>query len=64
MIVTVLVKEIHLQAVSIKANSNEEAMSMVINGEGEEVGDPYFYETMNPETWTVCNPHGNNDRFR
>ena len=51
--ITVLVREVHIQAVSIEAKDEDEAIVKIANGEGDEVGEPYYYQTLDPSTWSV-----------
>lgn len=51
--IIVLVREIHIQPVEIEAENEIDAFRMVTSGEGEEIGESYYYETLGPDTWTV-----------
>ena len=49
----VLVKEIHTQKVVIEANSKEEAVMRVREGEGDFRHETQYVSTMEPDTWIV-----------
>ena len=50
----VLVREVHIQGYKIDAKDAGEAISKVVDGEGDPVGlIPEYSYTLDPETWTV-----------
>ena len=51
--ITVFVREIHIQEVLVEANNNIDAMTKVEQGEGKEIGNAYYYETLDSDTWTA-----------
>jgi len=46
----VSVREVHVQRYGVDAKDAEDAISKVINGEGDLMGNSH---TLDPETWTV-----------
>ena len=54
----VLVREVHISHVLINAASEEEAITLVKDAEGEEVYSEYSH-TLDPNTWTIENENEN-----
>lgn len=48
----VLIREVHVSTREIEADSPEEAIRLVEEGEGDEVMCEYSH-TLDPDTWTV-----------
>ena len=50
---SVIVQEIHLQEVEVEADTAEEAIYAVSDGEGDYSALPHFLETLDTDTWSV-----------
>ena len=49
----VIIEEVHKQHINIFANTEEEAIARVSEGEGEEDGAPEYSYTLDKDTWEV-----------
>lgn len=50
---SVIVKEIHLQEVEVEANTAEEAIEAVLDGDGNYTAYTQQLETLDTDTWSV-----------
>ena len=55
----VAVKEVHVQHVSIEADSYEEAISLVNDGDGDEIGEAEYTCTLESDDWDIKGPDDN-----
>jgi hypothetical protein len=46
------IRQVHIQTLEVNAESEEDALAKVNDGEGEEIG-VYHVEDFAPKTWTV-----------
>jgi len=50
---SVIVKEIHLQEVEVEADTAEEAIEAVLEGDGDYTAHTQHLETLDTDTWSV-----------